>query len=199
MSRGVFTPDTTWCLDKSGRFLSEIYELARPTVAVALMEGNQVLLVQSSKRRGNEGVSWILPQGGVDQGVMLLKALSVELWQELGLDFPLEKLEKLREDHMLVVLGAYVNQPRTEGEKPKLIVVVGVQAGTLSPIILNEENNKHKFVWSAYQLWSFMATTRPRKVEGTFTALSRAHKVGLIGWSCDQVIEQFKQQEEIAA
>lgn len=193
MLQREFNPDASWCLDSSGRFHPEVYDRARPTVAVALMQGNQVLMVQSSKRQEKEGVSWILPQGGVNQGVTLLKALSVELGQELYLDYSVGKLEKLRADNMLVVLGSYVNQPRAEGDKPKLIVVVGMQVDNVGPITLNGENTRYEFVCGSYHLWGIMATTRPRKVEGIFSALSRAHTAGLIGWSCDDVLQQFSQ------
>jgi 8-oxo-dGTP pyrophosphatase MutT (NUDIX family) len=193
MAQGAFSSDTTWCLDEFRRFFPEVYDWSRPTVAVVLMKGNQVLLVQSSKRCDGEGVSWLLPQGGVDKGVTILQALSAELWQELNLDFPITKLGELWDDRQLAVLGSYVNQPRSDGDKPKLIVVVGIQVEDLDPIKLNAENTKYEFVWGAYQLWGIMATTRPRKVEATFSAISHAHARGLIGWSCDDVLQQLSQ------
>lgn len=186
----IFNPDTSMCLDEFGQVRAELYEEYRPTVAVALMCGNQVLLVQSSKRCGNEGKSWLFPQGGIDPGKTIFHALSMELWQELGLEFTLKKLLELQETNALAALGWYINPPRFEGKKPKLIIVVGIQVESLDPITLNEENTKYQFVYEPYMLWAIMGTTRQAKVAGTLYALYRAHMAGLIGWSCRDVLSQ---------
>lgn len=194
----IFNTDTTKHLDDHGYFRQKTYVLFRPTVAVAIMCGSQVLLVQSSKRRDAEdGVSWLLPQGGVNQGMTMLKALSVELWQQLGLDYSVEKLEHLQFNEMLDVLGWYINPPRAEGDQPKLIVVVGVQIGELREdnLVLNDENAKATFVGSPYQLWNVMGHTRTLKLLGTLYALNQAHYRGLIQWSCESVIGQLAMTE----
>ena len=186
----IFSQDTTVCLNESGQVLAEMYDWSRPTVAAALMCGNQVLLVQSSKRQEEEGVSWLFPQGGVDEQKTVLEALSRGLWQELGLEFTLKKLLELQEKSMLAILGWYINPPRCEGNKPKLIIVVGMQVEGLDSITLNEENTKHQFVGEPYMLWSVMGATRRTKIAGTFCALNCAHMAGLIGWSCKEILPQ---------
>lgn len=186
----MFNQDTSVCLDEFGYVRTELYEGSRPTVAVALMCGNQVLLVQSNKRCDNEGASWLFPQGGIDKDKTLFQALSMELWQELGLEFTLKKLLELQGKNMLATLGWYSNPPRSEGAKPKLIIVVGMQVEILHPIILNEENVKYQFVDEPYMLWSIMRSTRQSKIEGTLCALYSAHGAGLIGWSCKDVLSQ---------
>lgn len=187
----VFNTNTSWCLDDHGRFREEVYEWARPTVSVALMHGNQVLLVQSSKRCADESASWILPQGGVNKGEDIYSALVREMWQELGLAFSDTALRALEDRKMFATIGTYTNPPREEGCKPKQIIAVAMQVYDLGAITLNDENTAFVFVGNQHALWHTMARTRDRKFVGTCLTISHAHRRGLIGWSCDDVIGQL--------
>jgi len=196
-----FTNDLNGCLTHTGEFPRKLFKTRHPTVSVALMRGNQVCLVQSSKRsEGDQGPSWILPQVGVEQRETIYTSMIKKMNQGLGLSLTPETLEKLKSESMLRVLGWYENPPRSRGEKPKLIVVVGIQIDNLRlrDFSLSEDHSKVTFVHSGHHLWNVMACTRKHKLLATLYALQEAHVRGLIGWSTESIILDLSQMAEAA-
>lgn len=184
-----FTTDVSEFLDDVGRFKDGLYEEYRPTVSVALMTGNQVLFVQSSKRQVGEPASWLLPQGGIARRETVYQAIGRELGEEVGLDFSETQLLSLEKDRMLRIIGGYVNDPRPSEQKPKVFAVIAMQVDRLGEVRLNAENSKYAFAHSPHVLWQLMRGTRHRKFIGTLEALDVAHRKGLIGWSCREVLD----------
>lgn len=184
-----FTTDVSAFLDEVGRFKDGLYEEYRPTISVALMTGNQVLFVQSSKRQVGESASWLLPQGGVVRGETVYQAIGRELGEEVGLDFSETQLLSLEKGLMLRVVGGYINDPRPSEQKPKVFAVVAMQVERLGEVRLNAENSKYAFAHGPHVMWQLMRGTRHRKFIGTLEALDAAHRKGLIGWSCREVLD----------
>lgn len=152
------------------------------------MANNEVLLVQPSRRQAGEMSSWILPQGGIEKGETVYQAVGRKLGEEIGLDFSETQLVTLKNGCMLSVVGSYANDPRPGELKPKLIVAVAMQVQWLGEIRLNAENVNCALVNGPHVLWQLMRGTRHRKFIGTLEALDMAHRKGLIGWSCRDVL-----------
>ncbi len=185
-----FGRDLSTLIDSIGRLREEFCEGYRPTVSVALMAGNEVLLVQSTKRLTGEMASWLLPQKGIENGKTVYEAVSRGLKVELDLDFSETQLLALEQNRMFRIVGSYVNEPRSDGAEPKLIVAVAIQVNWLgADIRLNAGNMRYAFINGPHVLWQLMRGTRQRKVVGILETIEAAHRSGLIGWSCRDVLD----------
>lgn len=176
----------------------------RPTVAaLGIVRRQEVLFVQSSKLSGEgDRPSWTLPQGGVDLGRTIYQALASELSQEIGMSYSPAKLMEMDHQEQLMWLGAYTNTIRLvpgADPRPKRIVTAALPLVNPSRIKLNEENRKYTLVGDQHALWALLKNTRVVKRLAICLAINKAYSLGFIEWSCNEVIEQFKQQEEIAA
>lgn len=158
----------------------------RPTVSVLLIEGDQVLFVQSSKDPKRK--TWTTPQGGINRFERIKEAVNRELCEELGITVAAA---------MPVMLGEYVNPlppDRQSEHEAKLMVCVAIRGRFPTAFRLNHENIDFKRVSDPFDLWNLMGDMerrRPAKFFGTFHAIEEAHRRGLLPWSCAEVLTQI--------